>query len=175
MKTSNILLITLLSLFLCSWKNIPMEYQGSLKKTPIVRMENNGEIEYSREVSLNNNDASLLSFKVKITWDKNGKYKSIEGIHGYQLCRYNGKILNNNQLKKLDQILYTEASRFGDIKLQEETPKANENRLYEIDACSGASVQNKAKLEWIPGAGELCYILWNVVHGTTLEEIKQIK
>lgn len=175
MKISNILLIALFSLLLCSWKNIPLEYKGSLKMTPITKVESNEDIEYSREVSLNTNDNDLLSFKVKITWDKKGRYKSIEGIHGYQLQRYNGKPLNGKQLKKLDQILSTEASRFGDIKLQEESPKANENRLYEIDACSGASVQNKAKLEWISGAGELCYVLWNVVHGSTPEKIRHLK
>ncbi|QZT35940.1 hypothetical protein K5X82_11615 [Halosquirtibacter xylanolyticus] len=158
-----------------AWMPIPTQDLGDITFSTLNVVKKDTKKWFKREVKMVGANKKELSFDVEITWDSQGKFSEIKGTHGYVLQKYNGKVLNAKQLQKLNKILTAPASRFSELKLHSGSAKANENELYEIDAYSGASVKDKPKLEWISGAGELCYVLWNIVHGETVQEITSFK
>ncbi|QZE14055.1 hypothetical protein K4L44_16230 [Halosquirtibacter laminarini] len=163
-----------LQILIMGMKPIPSKELGAITMTPLKETIKEGNRIFTRTVKMTSKEKSQLAFDVQIIWDDHGSFLGISGINGYTLQKYNGKKLSKKQTFQLNEILGAPASRFSDIKLQEPSCKENENQLYMIDAQSGASAQNKPKLTWISGAGQLCYVLWNIVHGESVNEIKAL-
>jgi hypothetical protein len=110
---------------------------------------------------------------INFYWDLLGNYIRYDLPKGEPLTKLDHKVFKQTDYEKLQEILAKRNSLLADLKITDLIVPGTENLADSVDARTGATLKT-IKNEVIPGAVYTCYTLWQIAHGTMMNEMERI-
>ncbi len=134
-------------------KNIPLNYFKNIKT----------EVCFDKE---------CRPIKITVYWNITGRYLGFELQKGEFLSKHDHEPFSEIEYNRLNELMADSSLPFASISF-ENLIDIPESETDEVDAISGATTENVAKIV-VKGAAYTTYKLWNIIYGPTMDLVSQL-
>ena len=139
----------------------------------LLKTQNNIPLNYYKNIETGVCfDKECRPLKITVYWNITGRYLGFELKKDEFLSKHDHEPFVEIEYERLNELLADSSLPFASISFENliEAPKSETD---EVDAISGATTENVAKIV-VKGAAYTTYKLWNIIYGPTMDLVSEL-
>jgi hypothetical protein len=139
----------------------------------LLKTQNNIPLNYFKNIKTGVCfDKECRPLKITVYWNITGRYLGFELQKGEFLSKHDHEPFSEIEYNRLNELMADSSLPFASISF-ENLIDIPESETDEVDAISGATTENVAKIV-VKGAAYTTYKLWNIIYGPTMDLVSQL-